>query len=76
MKSASDTWTYCFLIPVYNHAALLENTMPQFLQFGIPLIIVDDGSNEENKIILKRMVDAHPAIVLISNTQNSGKASR
>ncbi|MFC1238811.1 glycosyltransferase family 2 protein [Treponema vincentii] len=73
MKSASDTWTYCFLIPVYNHAALLKNTIPQFLQFGIPLIIVDDGSNKENKIILKRIVDAHPAIALISNIQNSGK---
>ena len=73
MHSASDTWTYCFLIPVYNHAALLEQAIPSFLTFGIPLIIVDDGSNQENKAILKKIVDRHPDIVLISNTKNSGK---
>lgn len=73
MHSASDTWTYCFLIPVYNHAALLEQAIPSFLIFGIPLIIVDDGSNQENKAILKKIIDRHPDIVLISNTKNSGK---
>ena len=73
MNRASDAWTYCFLIPVYNHAALLEHTIPRFLSFGIPLIIVDDGSNEENKAILKRIAGSSPDIVLISNIQNSGK---
>ena len=73
MHSASDTWTYCFLIPVYNHAALLEQAIPSFLTFGILLIIVDDGSNQENKAILKKIIDRHPDIVLISNTKNSGK---
>lgn len=73
MTRDSDTWTYCFLIPVYNHAALLEQTIPRFLSFGIPLIIVDDGSNQENKVILKRIAGSSPDIVLISNIQNSGK---
>lgn len=73
MTRDSDTWTYCFLIPVYNHAALLEQTIPRFLSFGIPLIIVDDGSNQENKVILRRIAGSSPDIVLISNIQNSGK---
>lgn len=73
MHSASNTWTYCFLIPVYNHAMLLEQTIPSFLAFGMPLIIVDDGSNQENKAILKRIADSHQGIVLITNTKNSGK---
>ena len=73
MTRDSATWTYCFLIPVYNHAALLEQTIPRFLSFGIPLIIVDDGSNQENKVILRRIAGSSPDIVLISNIQNSGK---
>lgn len=68
-----SAWTYCFLIPVYNHAALLENTIPQFLTFHLPIIIVDDGSNEENKIVLTRIAERYHGIVLISNTKNSGK---
>lgn len=73
MNSDSAAWTYCFLIPVYNHAALLEQTIPRFLKFGIPLILIDDGSNAENKTILKRIKNDHPDIVLINNAKNSGK---
>ena len=73
MKSASDTWTYCFLIPVYNHAALLKQTISRFLTFRIPIVIVDDGSNEENKAILKKIKTNNPDIVLIGNTGNNGK---
>lgn len=73
MNNASNTWTYCFLIPVYNHAALLEHTIPRFLSFGIPLVIVDDGSDAENKVILKKIADSSANIVLIGNTKNSGK---
>ena len=73
MNNASNTWTYCFLIPVYNHAALLEHTIPRFLSFGIPLVIVDDGSDAENKVILKKIADGSANIVLIGNSQNNGK---
>ena len=73
MNSDSAAWTYCFLIPVYNHAALLEQTIPRFLKFGIPLILIDDGSNAENKTILKRIKNDHPDIVLINNAKNNGK---
>lgn len=66
-------WTYCFLIPVYNHASFLEKTIPQFLSFGIPLVIVDDGSTQDDKAILKRIKMQNPAIVIISNTENRGK---
>ena len=72
MNNASNTWTYCFLIPVYNHAALLERTIPRFLSFGIPLVIVDDGSDAENKVILKKIADGSANIVLIGNSQNNG----
>lgn len=66
-------WTYCFLIPVYNHAALLEQTIPHFLAFGIPLVIIDDGSAQDDKVILKRIKKHNTAIILISNTENRGK---
>lgn len=46
------TFHPCFLIPCFNHGATLEGVVDALLPYRYPVIIVDDGSNEETKAFL------------------------
>jgi predicted LPLAT superfamily acyltransferase len=39
----------CAVVPVYDHGTPLQRTVDRLCVHGLPIIIVDDGSNEETK---------------------------
>jgi glycosyltransferase involved in cell wall biosynthesis len=61
------------LIPVYNHGKTALPMTGRLAALGLPIILVDDGNNDENKEYLARAVAASPLVSLVSLPKNSGK---
>ena len=64
---------YGFLIPVYNHGKPCYAETESLLGYGLPIILVDDGSNEETKEWLRRAGEISPLVHVIANERNMGK---
>lgn len=64
---------YCFVVPHYNHAHAFQAFVERLLAKNLPCIVVDDGSDAENKQILKTILQAHPEISLAEHDLNYGK---
>lgn len=66
----------CFLIPIYNHHETITATVDKLLPFALPIIIVDDGSNQQTKAALAAIVKAHPDVVTLHTREvNGGKGA-
>lgn len=46
---------FCALIPVYNHGDTLVATLQKLSAYGLPTILVDDGSDEYTRRIVDRL---------------------
>ena len=42
-----SAFTPCALVPVYNHQQVLAQTLANIRQFNLPIVLVDDGSDEQ-----------------------------
>ncbi|PTP84910.1 glycosyltransferase family 2 protein [Vibrio splendidus] len=62
----------CFLIPCFNHGATMPSVVSSLLNFELPIIIVDDGSELETKHFLTPLADS-PSVTLVTLHQNQGK---
>ena len=62
-----------FVIPVYNHGSTIESVVQGLLSFGYPLILIDDGNNEENKRLIQECSERHKEVSLVSYPKNHGK---
>ena len=65
---------YCAIVPVYNHGTPLLKTLAGLAEHALPLIVVDDGSDEENKRAIARAADRYGARV-VTLPRNGGKGS-
>lgn len=65
---------YGFLIPVYSHhGKSCYEEVCILLKYGMPIIIVDDGSDEETNNWLKKAADLDKLVDLIVLEKNIGK---
>ncbi|PMH32968.1 acyltransferase [Vibrio lentus] len=62
----------CFLIPCFNHGATMPLVVSSLLNFGLPIIIVDDGSELATKQFLTPLAES-PNVTLVTLEQNQGK---
>lgn len=62
-----------FVIPVYNHGDTLQNVVASLNHYNLPIIIVDDGNCEKEKVFIKLVCQQYANITLISNKFNRGK---
>ena len=67
------SWNGGFLIPVYNHGKTTLSLCKRLLAFSLPIIVVDDCSNEETKNYLQETAVLSPLVHLVTKKQNSGK---
>jgi glycosyltransferase involved in cell wall biosynthesis len=65
----------CVVIPVYDHGSEIEALLESLEPLGLPCIVVDDGSHEETKKVLDRMVDRFPWVRLERLPRNEGKGA-
>jgi glycosyltransferase involved in cell wall biosynthesis len=61
------------VIPVYNHGRALGKVVEALAPLGIPIIIVDDGSDAETKACLKKIHAEFQLTVPAALEKNSGK---
>lgn len=66
---------YGFLIPVYNHGLPCRNVVRKLLPYGLPVILVDDGSDGETKKQLAEIRAWSPLVALHTRPTNGGKGA-
>lgn len=79
-QTMSNTKKISLLIPVYNEVESLETLLERvesvdFCGLEKELVIVDDGSEDGTRDILRRLEDQHPQYRIIYHAQNMGKGA-
>ncbi len=49
------TFSPCFIVPVYNHGATVGATLAALARHGLPIYLVDDGSEAATATVLDRL---------------------
>ena len=65
----------CFIIPIYNHHETISNTVAKLQSFALPIIIADDGSDQQTKQVLASLTEQHANINLLTLAKNGGKGA-
>lgn len=75
----------CFVIPYYNHPKTIINLVEILKPFGLSIVIVNDGSNEESSLMLEQLnanvivgdieLMPHSQVYILNRTQNGGKGA-
>lgn len=64
--------SFCILIPCYNNPITIEPTVRHLRHLSLPIVVIDDGSNESTK----QALHALPAeVVLLTHKHNQGKGA-
>lgn len=61
------------IIPVYNHSSAVRGVVEKLNPLGLPIIMVDDGSDMENRSLLEKIYSSFPLTVPVTLRKNSGK---
>ena len=61
------------IIPVYNHGGALGAVVANLAPLGLPIIVVDDGSDSATKAAIEKIHAAFPQTVPVRLEKNSGK---
>ncbi|MGL5408440.1 MAG: glycosyltransferase, partial [Shewanella sp.] len=72
MTTHKSPYSPCFLIPCYNHGSTIAAVVESLSVFSLPVLVVDDGSNDETKRPLDAL-SAEEKITLIRLPENQGK---
>lgn len=65
----------CVLIPCYNHGAMIAHVLSRLAPFGLPCLVVDDGSEASTRQKLERLAAEQPQMTLVRLAQNAGKGA-
>jgi glycosyltransferase involved in cell wall biosynthesis len=64
----------CVVIPVYNHEHAIGKVLQGVLAYGVPCILVDDGSSPACAEVLRQLAAAAPdRVTLLTHEVNLGK---
>jgi len=71
--SAPDRFAPCALIPIYNHGSTIARTVQGLRAHGLPVVVVDDGSDAATRDVLDALDRDEPGMTLIRLPHNQGK---
>ena len=63
----------CAVIPIYNHHAPLKRIVAALRAQGLPVILVDDGSDAGTKAVLSQLAAADKEVECLTQPRNCGK---
>lgn len=66
---------YCIVIPNYNHAQVIDDTVSKLQKYALPIILVDDGSDSETQQVLLQVEKDYSNVTLFRREQNGGKGA-
>ncbi|WP_426700161.1 glycosyltransferase family 2 protein [Rhodanobacter sp. Col0626] len=73
MPATVERFAPCALIPIYNHKDTIARTVQTLRAHGLPVMIVDDGSNAATRSVLDALADGSDDIHLLRLPHNQGK---
>ena len=65
----------CIVIPNFNHSQGFEALVERVLELGIPVVVVNDGSNEQTKALIENLAASHREVSCIHLPENRGKGA-
>jgi glycosyltransferase involved in cell wall biosynthesis len=71
--TAAKGFAPCALIPIYNHKDTIVRTVRALRAHGLPVVIVDDGSDAATRDVLEALTAETPGIQLLRLPHNQGK---
>lgn len=63
------------LVPVYNHGKPFQDLARKLRTFDLPILIVDDGSEDETREILREMDRTYSSVHTLRKDNNGGKGA-
>lgn len=73
--SLTNTFKPCFLIPVYNHKDVLAYILEKLEPYGLPCIMVNDGSDQACRDVMIALEAQHAWVKVYHLEQNGGKGA-
>lgn len=67
--------TYCLVVPHFNHTEQFKCFLPRLVTTGLPIYVVDDGSQADELVQLRQLAAAHSNVRLEEMGQNQGKGA-
>lgn len=67
--------SFAIVIPFYNHGQFAERLIASLQPYGLPLIIVDDGSDKNHQALLQKAIAGHRNVYMQTNEINAGKGA-
>jgi len=64
-----------FLIPIYEHKDEIGEVVASLLGFGLPVLVIDDGSGAETRQVLDELARRHPQVEIHRRAQNGGRGA-
>ncbi len=71
----SLTFSPCVVIPCYNHGPMMASVLARLQPFGLPCIVVDDGSDTATREALQQLAAQTENLTLIRQAENAGKGA-
>lgn len=67
----------CLVIPTYNHDTFIGSVLSDCVQLSMPIIVINDGSTDQTKNIVEKIISQNRDIqlYLINLTHNKGKGA-
>jgi predicted LPLAT superfamily acyltransferase len=65
----------CIVIPCYNHGAGIGGMVERLSAYGLPIFIVDDGSDAATAAVLETLAAREPLVRLFRLPENRGKGA-
>lgn len=72
MSLTATVFRPCVVIPCYNHGATMSGVLARLQPFGLPCIIVDDGSSPETQQQLAQLTGV--TVIRLETNQGKGEA--
>lgn len=69
------SYTPCILIPIYNHKDAITATVARLRPHGLPILIVDDGSDAPTQAVLAQLQHDNPDLHFFRLPENGGKGA-
>jgi len=63
------------LVPIYDHKDEIGEVVDDLLSHGLPILIVDDGSGIETRLVLGELEDQHKPVTVYYRPQNGGRGA-
>ena len=65
----------CVLIPIYNHRESIVATVRTLAAHGLPIFVIDDGSDDATQSTLSMLAEDQPLMRLLRLERNRGKGA-